>query len=341
MTQLELATDALIRLIGDVVRFGGDGQETAAILLSSRHDRHADILALCGERGIERRPDQLVISGAALALLFDWADEVGAQVIAQVHSHGGLARMSPTDRRFGLTVEGFTSAIIPYFAEPPDDPSAWGWWRFQERAWVTAASFIPEFEATLPDESIAIAEFSSRLGDFFRALWRADPPSAAPGEAMSFLVAGFDPGDAYARVFQLDIPNTVTPIEQFLSPHQPPFGARWGGQRKIVERLLGGFDPLLPEMVRKRLNLDPKQMDELRDAVSVLGLPVPWEAMALQDCIDLAIFGIRSTISAQALSVEVRGCGGPIDVAVITRRDGLRFVQRKKLVGDRSAPAAP
>ena len=76
-------------------------------------------------------------------------------------------------------------------------------------------------------------------------------------------------------------------------------------------------------------------------AVWVLGLPILWQAMALQDCIDLAIFGIRWTIGAQALSVEVRGCGGPIDVGVITRRDGLRFVQRKKLVGDRSAPAAP
>jgi len=79
---------------------------------------------------------------------------------------------------------------------------------------------------------------------------------------------------------------------------------------------------------------NPKQMDELRETVSALELSVPREAMALQDCIDLAIFGIRSTISAQALSLEVRGCGGAIDVAVITRRDGLCFIQRKALVGD-------
>jgi hypothetical protein len=198
----------------------------------------------------------------------------------------------------------------------------------------TAASFVPEFEATLPGEAIPVAEFASRLGDFFRDQWQANPPTAKPGDAMSFLVAGFDADDAYARVFQLDVPITVTPIEHFLAPHQPPFGARWGGQKKIVERLLAGFDPLLPEMVRHRLGLDPKQMDEMREAVSALELSVPWQAMALQDCIDLAIFGIRSTISAQALSLEVRGCGGAIDVAVITRRDGLRFVQRKVLVGD-------
>lgn len=57
-------------------------------------------------------------------------------------------------------------------------------------------------------------------------------------------------------------------------------------------------------------------------------------AMPLQDCVNLAIFFIRTTIDAQNLSVGVRGVGGPIDVAVITASEGIQFIQRKQIVGE-------
>lgn len=161
MTGLEVPAAALARLLADVVRFGDNGLETGAMLLSSRRDRHADVLALCGEHGIERRADQFVISGAALAQLFDWTDEAGARVVAQVHSHGGLARMSPTDRRFGLTVEGFTSAIVPHFGRPPNDPAAWGWWRFQDQVWVPSD---PGSAVAAPSRTVIFDEEGVRAG---------------------------------------------------------------------------------------------------------------------------------------------------------------------------------
>jgi hypothetical protein len=62
---------------------------------------------------------------------------------------------------------------------------------------------------------------------------------------------------------------------------------------------------------------------------------IPLEAMPLQDCVDLAIFFIRTTIDAQKLTVGIRGCGGPIDVATITRREGLKFIPQKKVYGEK------
>jgi len=56
--------------------------------------------------------------------------------------------------------------------------------------------------------------------------------------------------------------------------------------------------------------------------------------MALQDCVDLAIFFIRTTIIAQKLTIGLRGCGGPIDVATITRRDGFQYIQKKAVFGE-------
>ncbi len=122
-------------ILADIRLHGRAGLETGAMLLGRMSERQIDIVALLGDRGIERHPDYLVITGVALATLFDWADDRGAQVLAQLHSHGLSARMSVTDQRFGLTVEGFTSTIVPEAACPSADPSRWGWWTFRGGRW--------------------------------------------------------------------------------------------------------------------------------------------------------------------------------------------------------------
>jgi hypothetical protein len=56
--------------------------------------------------------------------------------------------------------------------------------------------------------------------------------------------------------------------------------------------------------------------------------------LALQDCIDLACFFIRTTMDAQKLSIGIRGVGGAIDVAIIKRNQDIHFIQRKKDHGE-------
>jgi hypothetical protein len=53
--------------------------------------------------------------------------------------------------------------------------------------------------------------------------------------------------------------------------------------------------------------------------------------MALQDCVDLAVTLIGTTVSIQRLAVEVRGVGGPVDVVTITRTEGLQPIQFKEV----------
>jgi hypothetical protein len=192
----------------------------------------------------------------------------------------------------------------------------------------TAHSFVPEFEATLPAERLSVRAFAEELQRFFLEQWAA--AAMPPTPTLNFRVAGFDEDDPYGRVWGIDVPTTVTPFE-FLADH---FGAEWGGQRAHVDRLFAGFDPRLLELLRDAVDLKPLAMSLARKALDALDLPVPWNALPLQDGVDLAIFGIRATIISQTLSLGDRGCGGPIDVAVITRRDGLHWVQRKALVGE-------
>lgn len=136
MPSVVLPDAAIPAIVNDIHFFGEIGVETGAWLLASEDDpnriRH---VALLGDTGIVRRPDQLIVSGKAIAVLFDWAVMERLVVRAQVHSHGRKAFMSETDRRFGLTVEGFIAAIVPFARIASSRPDAWRWWVFRDGRW--------------------------------------------------------------------------------------------------------------------------------------------------------------------------------------------------------------
>src|SRR2546430_5269032 len=108
----------------------------------------------------------------------------------------------------------------------------------------TAASFMPEFDAQLakelsgkkPDEQrLTVEQFAKKVGAFFGGQWTK---AGMPGQGiddMIFFVAGYDDDTApYGRIYEVRVPSKPTPVE-FL-PGQ--FGAIWGGQREVTDRLL-------------------------------------------------------------------------------------------------------
>lgn len=95
-------------------------------------------------------------------------------------------------------------------------------------------------------------------------------------------------------------------------------GANWGGEFDVLQRLLNevsliqtGGQPPTP-------------------------LPfygVPFQFFTLQDAIDFAVYGIRSTIETLRFQAREKTVGGPIDVLVITP-DGSKWIAQKQLVAN-------
>lgn len=197
----------------------------------------------------------------------------------------------------------------------------------------TAQSFIPEFEVGLPQERISVQDFAQRLSDFFMQQWQAKMPANHPGSGMVFVIGGFDIDAAYGSVYLVNIPNQPVPQERSANA----FGMTMGGQNEYVTRLVQGYDPSVLNLARQAGNLSNNQIRDLKERLAGLNIGIPYAILPLQDCIDLAIFLIRTTVTAQNLSIAVRGVGGAIDVAVITRREGLRIIQQKELVGEKSS----
>lgn len=61
---------------------------------------------------------------------------------------------------------------------------------------------------------------------------------------------------------------------------------------------------------------------------------VSWDLLTLPDAVDFARFCIRTTADYQRFAQQVPTVGGPIDIAIITKWAGFRWVERKKLLDD-------
>lgn len=194
----------------------------------------------------------------------------------------------------------------------------------------TAHSLLPEFEEKLPKERLQIEKFAEKLCVFFEEQWKDKMPEEYSGQDLVFLIGGFDEGEPYGKVYQVNIPSKPKPVEQ----NKGSFGISWGGQLEFVNRLLKGFDPRLPSMAQSILNLSDDQKTQLERGLGpMLSSRIPYQFLPLQDCVDLSIFLIRTTMEIQAWMVAVRGVGGAIDVATITRTDGFTPVQQKSIKG--------
>lgn len=128
-----MAVDATADEVGT---YGKRDVETGGFLLASPDKPEISVVAFAGDVGIVRRRYLFQISERALDRIFTFADDRGLWIPGQFHSHGMGAFLSPTDREHGLRVDGFVSAVIPTYAEPPRDVARWGWWRFADGEWV-------------------------------------------------------------------------------------------------------------------------------------------------------------------------------------------------------------
>jgi len=190
----------------------------------------------------------------------------------------------------------------------------------------TAYHLLPDFEAQLPPERLSVEALANRLSSFLLNLWPAKRQANLREPDMGFAVAGYNEGEAYGRLYTFLIPSKPTPTEQFSEPEA--VGMIHGGYGRIVDRLLRGYDETLLSVVT---GMGPFSEDQRTTLPGLLednnDLIVPFESMPLQACVDFAVFLIRTTIDAQRFSVGLRNCGGPIEVATITRHMGLQVVQ--------------
>jgi len=92
-------------------------------------------------------------------------------------------------------------------------------------------------------------------------------------------------------------------------------GANWGGEIDVLQRLLNDVALVQPDG---------------KPPTPLPSFAVPFQFFTLQDAIDFAVYGIRSTIETLRFQTREKTVGGAIDVLVITP-DSSRWIAQKQL----------
>lgn len=173
---------------------------------------------------------------------------------------------------------------------------------------VPIAGFIESFIVEkLKGNHLDVDGVAKELKKYFKAL------EARPGTF--FHIAGYTSNN---KKLEPKI-YLVNPAEDYLEPLNEPGrqGANWGGEIDILQRLLN--DVALMRSAEE-------------EPVPMPFYGIPFEFFTLQDAIDFAFYGIRSTIDTLRFQAREKTVGGPVDVLVITPDDSQWIVQKQLTV---------
>lgn len=108
-------------------------------------------------------------------------------------------------------------------------------------------------------------------------------------------------------------------------------GCTWNGEIEAITRLAKGFSPALNKVLEE-MGVTPEQtqnFNTLQQKYLEANLFNP--IMPIQDAVNLARFLIHTTIEFDKFKPGAPTCGGPVDVATITKRDGFRWISKKEV----------
>jgi len=253
------------------------------------------------------------------------------------------SRQSYTNARKNSRVgSDFASKIFQL--TPKIGVASFGWAFLQPQGANTLMSIgalVEDFRATMnPD--INVSEAANLLSSHFQQMYTHDivnlkwHPAAEGQMALGFQVVGYSQNSTVGEVYFCSIP----PGNSSLIRSTNNVGCNWNGQTDVVTRLVLGFDPRLENLpIVKHLLANPvPNQENIRSQINSLQYIINWATMTLQDAIDFAALMVDSTIKMQRFSDgifmdpgDLPGCGGEIDVAVITHREGFGWIRKKKL----------
>lgn len=145
---------------------------------------------------------------------------------------------------------------------------------------------------------------------------------------LGFMVAGYSSGQPRGEVWHLQV-DKGTYYGPDLAIGQDISGIRWQGQPQSLRRLILGFDPNLYTVLQKA-GLPQPQIDAIIQSCSrEFGVSIVKDGMPIQDAIDLAIYLEETSAGFSRFCDGPAFVGGPVEVAVLTKYEGFKWIKRK------------
>ena len=178
--------------------------------------------------------------------------------------------------------------------------------------------------------SYTLEEVSTKLRDYILEVSRAclSPIRSA------LILSGYSADAPLPETWSIRF-DGLDPIEPELVWGEDEYGLSWEGQAGCINRLLGdvphsGFNEAEAQLAEVSL-FNQTSSDSPTDEMDSPMLVTP--GMPLLDAVDVARFLMETSLAFERLRADrqLKTIGGPVDLAVITRHEGFRWVQRKRI----------
>lgn len=188
----------------------------------------------------------------------------------------------------------------------------------------------PQFpDWKLPDD-YTMEFVAGRVRKFlFDELYKSEYGDTPPaGFALAYKVAGYSAGAALPELWDVRIAGDQCPPPILLRATEV-CGCNWDGELDALCRIVLGVGIKFKDVLLEE-GVPPEDVDaaveKVRDRLSA---PLLVEAMPIQDAIELATYMVQTTIGFMRFNFGAETVGGPIEVAVITKHEGFKWVNRK------------
>ena len=211
----------------------------------------------------------------------------------------------------------------------------------------------PVFDEDAEPTNYSVRSVAGRLLQSLRQSYASTFPEPRPRPDLELIVGGYDRLRHLPTLYRIDVRENN--CDEIFSSDSP-FGVAFGGQKDWIQRIVFGTDENNQIRLAQRaheLLVDYHQriIDAVENAGIIFEVPGPdswgnelnlfnnWSLHGLdaniadfseQNAIDCVDFFIEIMIRAQAVSSQLPTVGGDINVAVIRKDDGFRFVSRQE-----------
>lgn len=144
---------------------------------------------------------------------------------------------------------------------------------------------------------------------------------------VGFLIAGYSEVNNLSEMYMIEIKDGAVVMNDL--PSENNFSISWFGDIDFLSRFILGFDPDI-EFLLKNNGFDEDLVDEILElSKKNLSIPLGVSEMPIQDAIDLAKFLVDISKNTSRFVPGPQTIGGPTDIAVITKHEGFKWIERK------------
>jgi len=207
---------------------------------------------------------------------------------------------------------------------------------------VSIATLAKDLRLILTDGSSSVAKINRKgysiesvaksAKEFFWGKFKAAYPnlSNAPVGPIGFLIFGLSSGADHAEAWLFEIRNgaATAPASEFSKAED---GIKAFGQSETTSRIIAGFDEKgLKNFLVAKKSFKPNDADALiLDLKQSIGWKLHHPSMPIQDVVDLTKSLVQITSDCSRFRYGPQTVGGPIDLAVVTKHEGFKWIQRK------------